>query len=102
MSNTEPDVPAAQRLEAALERIATPQGELAFTDVFADGARKEAEAADRRAATGSRKGPLDGRIVSVKALFDVAGTVTTAGSAILRRSSGACAMQALSLLARPR
>ena len=84
MSNTEPDVPAAQRLEVALERIATPQGELAFTDVFADSARKEAEAADRRAATGSRKGPLDGRIVSVKALFDVAGTVTTAGSAILR------------------
>ncbi len=34
---------------------------------------------------GATRGPLDGRLVSVKALFDVAGTVTSAGSAVLRR-----------------
>ncbi|BBC03208.1 glutamyl-tRNA(Gln) amidotransferase subunit [Bradyrhizobium elkanii USDA 61] len=53
--------------------------------MFEESARWEAEAADRRAATGRSRGPLDGRIVSVKALFDVAGTVTSSGSAVLRR-----------------
>ncbi|MBR0794905.1 amidase [Bradyrhizobium jicamae] len=72
------------RLETALTRIQSPEGERAFTAVFMDDARREAEAADRRAAAGATRGPLDGRIVSVKALFDVAGTVTSAGSAVLR------------------
>lgn len=77
---------AVQRLEAALARIASPdlEGKKAFTAVFADSACREAEAADRREASGQSLGPLDGRIVSVKALYDVAGTVTTAGSAVLR------------------
>ena len=72
---------AVQRLEAALARIASPdlEGKKAFTAVFT-----EAEAADRRETSGQSLGPLDGRIVSVKALYDVAGTVTTAGSAVLR------------------
>ena len=75
-----------QRLEVALARIASPdmEGKRAFTAVFAESARREAEAADRREASGQLLGPLDGRIVSVKALYDVAGTVTAAGSAILR------------------
>ncbi|UWU75495.1 amidase family protein [Bradyrhizobium huanghuaihaiense] len=76
---------AVARLEVALARIHSPQAKNVFTAVFADSARWEAEAADRRAATGSSRGPLDGRIVSVKALFDVAGTVTSSGSAVLRR-----------------
>lgn len=78
---------AIERLEAALGRIQsqTGQGGKAFTDVFADGARREAEASDQRVAAGLAQGPLDGRIVSVKALFDVAGKVTSAGSAILRQ-----------------
>lgn len=76
---------AVARLEAALARIHSPQSKNVFTTLFADNARWEAEAADRRAATGRSRGPLDGRIVSVKALFDVAGTVTSAGSAVLRR-----------------
>lgn len=75
---------AVARLEAALARIHSPQSKNVFTTVFADSACLEAEAADRRAATGSSRGPLDGRIVSVKALFDVAGTVTSSGSAVLR------------------
>ena len=82
-----PHVTTAQRLEAALGRIAAPEleGAKVFTAVFAESARREAEAADRRAAAGRLLGPLDGCIVSVKALFDVAGTVTSAGSAALRR-----------------
>jgi aspartyl-tRNA(Asn)/glutamyl-tRNA(Gln) amidotransferase subunit A len=77
---------AVERLEAALDRIQSPEmeGSKAFTAVFADSARGEAAAADRRAAAGSTRGSLDGRIVSVKALFDVAGEVTSAGSAVLR------------------
>ncbi len=77
---------AADRLEAALARIADPerQGALVFTDVYAEEARAAAMASDRRVAAGRPLGPLDGRIVSVKALFDVAGETTAAGSAILR------------------
>ncbi|VIO68260.1 Biuret hydrolase [Bradyrhizobium ivorense] len=76
---------AVARLEAALAHIHAPQAKNVFTTVFADAARWEAEAADRRAAAGASRGPLDGRIVSVKALFNVAGTVTSSGSAVLRR-----------------
>ncbi|MGY4629825.1 amidase family protein [Bradyrhizobium sp. USDA 4486] len=76
---------AVARLEAALARIRSPEARSVFTAVFADSARWEAEAADRRATAGAPRGPLDGRIVSVKALFDVAGTVTSSGSAVLRR-----------------
>ncbi|MBS0246418.1 MAG: amidase [Proteobacteria bacterium] len=77
---------ATDRLQAALAAIEAggSQGRLAFTAVFTESAKAEAFAADRRAASGMTKGALDGRIVSVKALFDVAGTVTHAGSAVLR------------------
>ena len=46
-----PHVTTAQRLEAALGRIAAPEleGAKVFTAVFAESARREAEAADRRA-----------------------------------------------------
>jgi aspartyl-tRNA(Asn)/glutamyl-tRNA(Gln) amidotransferase subunit A len=79
-------VSASERLEMALARIASPEleGSKAFTDVFAETARREAAAAASRLPAGKSLGPLDGRIVSIKALFDVAGTVTHAGSAILR------------------
>jgi len=83
--NGRPNPSAVARLETALARVRLPEAENVFTAVFADSARWEAEAADRRAAAGSSRGPLDGRIVSVKALFDVAGTVTSSGSAVLRR-----------------
>ncbi|MBP2302190.1 amidase [Azospirillum picis] len=84
-STAPPQIPSADRLEAALARIADPQrqGSLVFTDVYAEEARAAAAASDRRRAAGRPLGPLDGRIVSVKALFDVAGDVTAAGSAIL-------------------
>src|SRR5712691_9284017 len=71
------------RLEQALDRIADPSGEgaRAFLTVYAEAARAAADAADARA--GATLGPLDGMIVSIKDLFDVAGEVTRAGSKVL-------------------
>ena len=73
------------RLEQALARIADPNGEgaRACLSVYADAARAAADAADDRAAHGVSQGPLDGAIVSIKDLFDVAGEPTRAGSKIL-------------------
>src|SRR5579863_3260683 len=73
------------RLEQALARIADPNGEgaRACLTVYAQGARAAADAADARAARGAPLGPLDGGIVSIKDLFDVAGEPTRAGSKIL-------------------
>jgi aspartyl-tRNA(Asn)/glutamyl-tRNA(Gln) amidotransferase subunit A len=76
---------ARERLEQALERIADPTGEgaRACLTVYADAARAAADAADARARAGIALGPLDGAIVSIKDLFDVAGEVTRAGSKVL-------------------
>jgi aspartyl-tRNA(Asn)/glutamyl-tRNA(Gln) amidotransferase subunit A len=73
------------RLEQALARIADPNGEgaRACLTVYADAARAGADAADARAVRGGSLGPLDGTIVSIKDLFDVAGEPTRAGSKIL-------------------
>jgi aspartyl-tRNA(Asn)/glutamyl-tRNA(Gln) amidotransferase subunit A len=80
-----------QRLEAALAAIeqAGDEGRRIFTRVYADTARAAARAADDRAASGLSLGPLDGRIVAVKDLFDVAGEPTMAGSASLRDAAPA-------------
>jgi aspartyl-tRNA(Asn)/glutamyl-tRNA(Gln) amidotransferase subunit A len=79
------------RLEAALERINDPAGEgaRAFLTVYSDTARAEADTADARARDGSSLGPLDGIIVSIKDLFDVAGEPTRAGSRILEDAAPA-------------
>jgi len=76
---------ARDRLEQALARIADPNGEgaRACLTVYADAARAAADAADARAGAGISLGPLDGTIVSIKDLFDVAGEPTRAGSRIL-------------------
>jgi aspartyl-tRNA(Asn)/glutamyl-tRNA(Gln) amidotransferase subunit A len=73
------------RLEQALARIADPAGEgkRACLTVYADAARASADAADVRAKQGKPLGPLDGAIVSIKDLYDVAGEVTRAGSRVL-------------------
>lgn len=86
MTSRESRASARARLEDALTRMASAslEGAKAFTDVYADSARREADASDARLAAGKSLGPLDGRIVSVKSLFDVEGKVTRAGSAILR------------------
>ena len=76
---------AHDRLEAALARIDDPKGEGARVclTVYREAARAAATAADARARAGISLGPLDGVIVSIKDLFDVAGEVTRAGSKVL-------------------
>jgi aspartyl-tRNA(Asn)/glutamyl-tRNA(Gln) amidotransferase subunit A len=85
------DIPAIDRLETALAAInaAGDEGLRIFTRLYADSARSAAQAADRRAAAGQALGPLDGRIVSIKDLFDVTGEATTAGSVLLRDAAPA-------------
>jgi aspartyl-tRNA(Asn)/glutamyl-tRNA(Gln) amidotransferase subunit A len=75
----------SERLEAALSRIDDPAGEgaRACLTVYREQALAAAQAADARARTGVSLGPLDGKIVSLKDLFDVAGEVTRAGSKVL-------------------
>jgi aspartyl-tRNA(Asn)/glutamyl-tRNA(Gln) amidotransferase subunit A len=73
------------RLEQALARINDPKGEgaKACLTVYSEAAHAAADAADARARAGISLGPLDGTIVSIKDLFDVAGEPTRAGSNIL-------------------
>lgn len=72
-------------VEQALARITAPYGEGArsFIKVYAEGARAEADYADRLRKSGVRRSPIDGLPVSLKDLFDVAGDVTRAGSKVL-------------------
>ena len=74
-----------ERLEQALNRINDPKGEggKACLTVYAEAACAAADAADARAKAGVSLGPLDGMIVSIKDLFDVAGEPTRAGSKVL-------------------
>ena len=87
---------ARDRLEQALLRIADPKGEgaKACLTVYADAARAAADAADARAKSGVSLGPLDGSIVSIKDLFDVAGEPTRAGSKILAEEAAPAAADA--------
>lgn len=68
--------------DAALARAADPAGEggNVFIELYADRARAEAENADRMRAAGIVPSPIAGLPISVKDLFDVAGSVTRAGS----------------------
>ena len=73
--------------EAALARIAATHPRInAFTSVTAGRARSEAAAVDASIATGRDPGPLAGVPYAVKNLFDLAGTVTVAGSKIHREN----------------
>ena len=80
-----PSRSARDRLEEALARIADANGEgaRACLTVYSEVARNAADAADARARSGIILGPLDGAIVSIKDLFDVAGEPTRAGSKVL-------------------
>ncbi|WP_332778085.1 amidase [Polaromonas sp.] len=77
--------------ESALDRIADPSGEgtRAFTQVLAERALRLAQASDSLRTAGLHRSPLEGLPVSVKDLFDVAGTPTTAGSTVLRDAPAA-------------
>jgi aspartyl-tRNA(Asn)/glutamyl-tRNA(Gln) amidotransferase subunit A len=76
-----------ERTELALTRINDPAGEgkRSCLTVYADAARAAADAADTRAKAGQKLGPLDGAVITIKDLFDVAGEVTRAGSAMLAK-----------------
>ncbi len=82
------------RLETALARIETVADNAIFTRLYVASARSAADAADQRLRSGASLGRLDGKIVTIKDLFDVAGEPTTAGSAILR-DAPAAAMDAV-------
>jgi aspartyl-tRNA(Asn)/glutamyl-tRNA(Gln) amidotransferase subunit A len=73
------------RLDNALSKITDPKGEgaRACLTLYKESAIAAADAADRRARDGISLGPLDGKIITIKDLFDVAGEVTRAGSKIL-------------------
>jgi aspartyl-tRNA(Asn)/glutamyl-tRNA(Gln) amidotransferase subunit A len=69
--------------EACLDRIAAEDPRLnAFILVLANEALRDARAADRERAAGDDRGPLHGVPISIKDLFDVQGTPTTAASRV--------------------
>lgn len=76
---TTTDSTASDAIERALEAARSPRAARAFLSLDPEGARAAARAADR----GEVIGPLAGRPVSIKDLFDVVGERTTAGSAVL-------------------
>ena len=72
---------AVSVLDACLERIQADNPKLnAFILVTADEARREARRADQELAAGEDRGPLHGVPISIKDLFDVTDTPTTAAS----------------------
>ena len=82
------------QLEAILAHLkARAADERVFTKLYAEAARAAADAADARHRLGTPLGPLDGVIVSVKDLFDIAGEPTLAGS-LLRKAEPAATRNA--------
>jgi aspartyl-tRNA(Asn)/glutamyl-tRNA(Gln) amidotransferase subunit A len=78
------------RLDATLDRIEGGRsGKHVFMKLYPDAARAAADAADARKRAGITLGPLDGALVSIKDLFDVAGEPTTAGSKLRRDAAPA-------------
>ncbi|CAH2406158.1 amidase [Mesorhizobium ventifaucium] len=81
---------ARDRLEAVLSRLTVrADNESVFVKLYSEAARAAADAADARRRAGVTLGPLDGTILSIKDLFDVAGEPTTAGSLLLSTAAPA-------------
>ncbi|UTW11724.1 amidase [Marinobacterium rhizophilum] len=76
-------------VESCLQQAQQSSG--VFISTMAERARAEAKAARQRAQAGCRLGPLDGVPVAWKDLFDVQGTVTTAGSRVFAQAEPAAA-----------
>ncbi|TPL92167.1 amidase [Mesorhizobium sp. B2-3-12] len=88
-------------LEIILSRLANRAAdEKVFTKLYAEAARAAADASEARKRAGVTLGPLDGTIVSIKDLFDVAGEATTAGS--LMRKTAAPALRDAAIVGRLR
>ncbi|MGX8011908.1 amidase [Mesorhizobium sp. ORM8.1] len=78
------------RLEIILSNLANRAAdEKVFTKLYIEAARAAAGASDARRKAGVNLGPLDGTILSIKDLFDVAGEPTTAGSLMLATAPAA-------------
>ncbi len=74
------EVSSREVVDAHLDRIASVDGAVrAFTEVFREGARADADRADAERAKGRSRGPLHGLPVSVKECFDFEGRATTLG-----------------------
>ena len=77
------EVSAAEVTEACLRRIDADNQRLnVFIHVMADEARRQAREADAELAAGRDRGALQGVPVSIKDLFDVEGSATTAASRV--------------------
>ncbi len=78
-----------ERVEQLLHRLEQPCAAAykpVFIELSPERLRAQADAADARRQHGLTLGPLDGCLIAVKDLFDVAGEVTGAGSTILRNA----------------
>jgi len=77
------EISACEVIDAALERIAAADSSVhAFTHVAATRAREHARRIDEAIVAGRDAGPLAGVPFAVKAMIDIAGVVTSAGSAL--------------------
>jgi aspartyl-tRNA(Asn)/glutamyl-tRNA(Gln) amidotransferase subunit A len=77
------EVTAEAIVDTCLSRIAERGTSInAFITVLADEAREAARAVDQEIAGGRYRGPLHGVPISIKDLFDVRGTTTTAASRV--------------------
>lgn len=82
------DCSALELLQDTLQRCAQPAAQHVFTRVTEDMALRQAEQADRLRQSGDAS-PWAGIPITVKDLFDLEGTVTTAGSKALAGSRAA-------------
>ena len=77
------EITAQAVVEQCLEQIAERGSSInAFITVLADEAREAARAADKEIDAGLYRGPLHGVPLSIKDLFDLRGTTTTAASRV--------------------
>lgn len=79
------EISSRELVEESLAAITDSSGEgsRTFTRIYADSAKRSADAADVCLRRGDSTGPLMGIPVSIKDLFDVEEEVTTAGSVVL-------------------
>ena len=79
------EIPSTEAVSSALTRLDGLEGKLnAFVTVLGEQARAEAKKADDEIARGQYRGPLHGVPVTIKDMFETAGTRTTGGSKILQ------------------
>ncbi|WP_421565296.1 amidase [Ochrobactrum sp. EDr1-4] len=78
----------SNKLENILSKLRTRVGsERVFSTIYAGRATAEASESDERFMAGRVIGPLDGRIISIKDLFDIKDEPTLAGSVIRRTAA---------------